>query len=99
MFEIERYTDAQAGEWNAFVRSSKNGTFLFDRGYMDYLIAVSDGAGGGGLFAERWSAYLLSHLPATPINSAEELAFWIGENWELLKYRSINMGYRKRYGV
>ena len=36
MFEIERYTDAQAGEWNAFVRSSKNGTFLFDRGYMDY---------------------------------------------------------------
>ena len=65
----------------------------------DNLIAVSDGAGGGGLFAERWSAYLLSHLPATPINSAEELAFWIGEIWELLKYRSINMGYRKRYGV
>ena len=26
------------------------------------IIAVSDGAGGGGLFAERWSAYLLNHL-------------------------------------
>ena len=42
MFEIERYTDAQAGEWNAFVRSSKNGTFLFGRGYMDYLRMLGD---------------------------------------------------------
>lgn len=25
-----------AGEWNAFVAKSKNGTFLFDRRYMDY---------------------------------------------------------------
>lgn len=24
------------------------------------IIAVSDGAGGGGLFAERWSKYLLN---------------------------------------
>lgn len=46
------------------------------------VIAVSDGAGGGGLFAERWSAYLLKHLPATPIGSAEELDDWIGEIWE-----------------
>ena len=26
------------------------------------LIAVSDGAGGGGVFAERWSKYLVNHL-------------------------------------
>ena len=36
MFEIVRYTADRAGEWNAFVAVSKNGTFLFDRGYMDY---------------------------------------------------------------
>ena len=46
------------------------------------LIAVSDGAGGGGLFAERWSAYLLSHLPDEPICSADELDAWIGDIWE-----------------
>lgn len=48
----------------------------------DNIIAVSDGAGGGGLFAERWSAYLLNHLPATPICSADELDAWIGDIWE-----------------
>lgn len=36
MFEIRRYTPAQAEEWNQFVTTSKNGTFLFDRRYMDY---------------------------------------------------------------
>lgn len=46
------------------------------------LIAVSDGAGGGGLFAERWSAYLLEHLPESPICNAEELDAWIDDIWE-----------------
>ena len=36
MFEIRRYTPAFANEWNQFVAASKNGTFLFDRRYMDY---------------------------------------------------------------
>lgn len=36
MFEITRYTPAHAEEWNAFVSTSKNGTFLHHRGYMDY---------------------------------------------------------------
>jgi len=36
MFEIVRYTQEKAHEWNAFVAQSKNGTFLFDRRYMDY---------------------------------------------------------------
>ena len=34
--EIKRYTPAFADEWNRFVAASKNGTFLFDRRYMDY---------------------------------------------------------------
>lgn len=36
MFEIQRYSPDKAIEWNQFVAHSKNGTFLFDRCYMDY---------------------------------------------------------------
>ncbi|MBO7045495.1 MAG: GNAT family N-acetyltransferase [Prevotella sp.] len=36
MFEIIRYTFDHKDEWNRFVAGSKNGTFLFDRNYMDY---------------------------------------------------------------
>lgn len=32
----ERYSGERGAEWNEFVKNSKNGTFLFDRGYMDY---------------------------------------------------------------
>ena len=34
--DIRRYTPEKADEWNRFVAQSKNGTFLFDRRYMDY---------------------------------------------------------------
>jgi hypothetical protein len=36
MFETVRYTSDKADEWNQFVAQSKNGTFLFDRRFMDY---------------------------------------------------------------
>lgn len=36
MIEIRKYTQEQACEWNSFVAKSKNGTFLFNRNYMDY---------------------------------------------------------------
>ena len=36
MFEIRRYYDDDKEAWNDFVRQSKQGTFLFDRAYMDY---------------------------------------------------------------
>ena len=36
MIDIVRYTPDRAAEWNQFVAASKNGTFLFDRNYMDY---------------------------------------------------------------
>ncbi len=51
------------------------------------IIAVSDGAGGGGLFAERWSLYLLEHLPSEPIKDAEELDAWIESIWEVFYNR------------
>ena len=33
---VKRYTPEDATNWNAFVRTSRNGTFLFEREYMDY---------------------------------------------------------------
>ena len=52
------------------------------------MIAVSDGAGGGGLFADRWSGYLVSHLPNAPITSSEQLDEWIGAIWEVYYNRA-----------
>lgn len=46
------------------------------------FIAVSDGAGGGGVFAERWSHYLVYNLPNVPITTFEELDTWIDGIWE-----------------
>ncbi len=36
MIRIEKYNNTHIKEWNLFVASSKNATFLFDRNYMDY---------------------------------------------------------------
>jgi len=36
MTEIEPYTQNDRTEWNRFCRQSKNGTFLFEREYMEY---------------------------------------------------------------
>lgn len=35
-YRIERYTAEKLAEWDSFVDSSRNGTFLHKRGYMDY---------------------------------------------------------------
>lgn len=34
--QLIRYTTERQAEWDAFVRSSRNGTFLVERSYMDY---------------------------------------------------------------
>ena len=36
MFEIRKYDIADRQEWDSFIGKSKNGTFLFKRGYMEY---------------------------------------------------------------
>ena len=46
------------------------------------LIAVSDGAGGGGVFADKWAQYLVAHLPDEPIRSYEEFDSWLDSIWE-----------------
>ena len=45
-------------------------------------IAVSDGAGGGGVFADLWSKYLVEHLPDKPIKSFSAFDKWIDSIWE-----------------
>jgi hypothetical protein len=47
------------------------------------FIAISDGAGGCGVFANEWSKYLVDNLPNnTPITSYEELDKWVDGIWE-----------------
>lgn len=36
MYEVVRYMPAMKTQWDAFVRKSRNGSFLFLRNYMDY---------------------------------------------------------------
>lgn len=48
----------------------------------DGMIAVSDGAGGGGVFADRWSKYLVEHLPDEPITDYQSFDAWIDGIWE-----------------
>ena len=45
-------------------------------------IAVSDGAGGGGVFADKWSSYLVEHLTDEPITCFEAFDKWIESIWE-----------------
>ena len=46
------------------------------------LIAVSDGAGGGGVFADQWSRYLVDNLPDEPIQNYSEFDNWLDAIWE-----------------
>lgn len=46
------------------------------------LIAISDGAGGYGILADKWSEYLLEHLPNNPIKNFNEFDNWLGAIWK-----------------
>ena len=72
--EIKRYSSVCEGEWNAFVERSRQGTFLFNRGYMDYhsdrfddfsLMAYDRGVLKGVLPANRVGNVLYSHQGLT----------------------------------
>ncbi|WP_155976328.1 GNAT family N-acetyltransferase [Novispirillum itersonii] len=62
MYSIIHYTPERRDEWNAFVASSKNGTFLFDRNYMDYH--ADRFADGSLMIYENAGSKLVSVLPA-----------------------------------
>ena len=45
-------------------------------------IVISDGSGGGGVYAEKWSRYLVDSIPSIPIRTFEDLDRWIAGIWE-----------------
>ena len=70
MFDIIPYSLERSNDWNDFVARSKNGTFLFDRQYMDYhadrfqdcsLMCYLDGTLFALLPANRVGETLFSH--------------------------------------
>lgn len=70
MLEIKRYTEQDAEAWNSFVATSKNGTFLLDRRFMDYhkdrfadcsLMVMKDGKPLALLPANVKNGTLISH--------------------------------------
>lgn len=48
----------------------------------DNMIVVSDGAGGGGVFADGWSQYLVNNIPDKPIKNYNAFDKWIDGIWE-----------------
>lgn len=67
-FSIPKFEDGLVNEDAALARAG--------------MIAVSDGAGGGGLFADKWSRYLVEHLPDEPIEDYPSFDKWIDGIWE-----------------
>ena len=74
MTEILRYDGSMKGQWDEMVRNSRNGTFLHERGYMDYhsdrfadcsLVALRDGKMCGLLPANIDGDTLWSHRGLT----------------------------------
>lgn len=62
-----------------FEENSINEDAVINKGNV---IAVSDGAGGGGLYADLWSDYLVKHLPSKPFSCYSEFDQWIADIWE-----------------
>lgn len=58
MIEVLPYRPELASLWNAFVARSRNGTFLFDRGYMDYHAERFEDASLIFARAGKWLALL-----------------------------------------
>lgn len=61
-------------------------------------IAVADGAGGGGVYADCWARYLLKHLPDTPIRTSQELDDWLDSIWETF-YNTYEEKARRQGGL
>ncbi len=56
---------------------------LYQSGYAAHSQKVAGGdGGGGGVFADRWSKYLVEHLPDTPIVDYTTFDGWVDSIWE-----------------
>jgi len=70
---LHRYATQDQKGWDEFVRLSKNGTFLFERGYMDYH---SDRFVDHSLLYYDDKGKLLALLPANEVVIAENKSFY-----------------------
>lgn len=64
MIELKAYNPINEPEWNDFVKESRNGTFLFNRGFMDYH---SDRFEDASIMAYR-NGKLCALLPANKVD-------------------------------
>ena len=67
--QIRRYTHDDRNAWDSFVRQSKNGTFLFERAYMDYH---SDRFCDHSLMYSDEKGKLIALLPANEVVAEKE---------------------------
>lgn len=72
---VERYEPRMAGDWDAFVRSSRNGTFLFERGYMDYHADRFPDHSLVVRHEEEWLAVLPAHATGNRVATHDGLSY------------------------
>lgn len=105
-FEIRRYKAEDAAVWNEFVGNSRNGTFLFDRRYMDYhadrfsdhsLLAYRGGKLSAVLPANESGDILYSHQGLTFGSWVIPMLHFDGsmmlELWDCLRAYCREMGF------
>jgi hypothetical protein len=73
--QVERYEPRMAADWDAFVRSSRNGTFLFERGYMDYHADRFRDHSLVVRHEDEWLAVLPAHAMGNRIASHDGLSY------------------------
>lgn len=75
MLQIRKYTPADKAQWDKFVETSRNGTFLFRRDFMDYH---ADRFADHSLIAEDergWLAVLPANAAGTAFHSHQGLTY------------------------
>lgn len=84
---IERYRPELAEEWNEFIASSRNGTFLFNRNYMDYH---SDRFQDNSLILRNKENRIIAVLPANRVGDTLYSHQGLTYGGWVLAYRHIN---------
>ena len=79
----------------------KSNNDVFEKGiqranedYWDYknkVVAISDGAGGVGIMADKWAQELVDNIPNVPFKSPKDIDTWVSGFWEAFyeKYSKV----------
>ena len=74
-FEVQRYKISDAETWNNFVIDSKNGTFLFDRRYMEHHQHKFDDFSLVITKNQKWVAILPANIDTNVVHSHQFLTY------------------------